>query len=75
MRASPTTFLSGRRSLNPLPASTGRVCQHPCDDRCRRIGIDEERVRLVKHRSLKSFREIYERLKKISDTKVGKRAL
>ena len=21
---------------NPLPASTGRVCQHPCDDRCRR---------------------------------------
>jgi len=26
---------------NPLPASTGRVCQHPCDDRCRRSGIDE----------------------------------
>ncbi len=26
---------------NPLPASTGRVCQHPCDDRCRRISIDE----------------------------------
>ncbi len=26
---------------NPLPASTGRVCQHPCDDRCRRKGIDE----------------------------------
>jgi NADH-quinone oxidoreductase subunit F len=26
---------------NPLPASTGRVCQHPCDDRCRRAGIDE----------------------------------
>ncbi|MBI4892784.1 MAG: FAD-dependent oxidoreductase [Acidobacteria bacterium] len=25
---------------NPLPASTGRVCQHPCDDRCRRSGID-----------------------------------
>ena len=21
---------------NPLPASTGRVCQHPCDHRCRR---------------------------------------
>ena len=21
---------------NPLPASTGRVCQHPCDNRCRR---------------------------------------
>ena len=26
---------------NPLPASTGRVCQHPCDHRCRRAGIDE----------------------------------
>jgi NADH-quinone oxidoreductase subunit F len=26
---------------NPLPGSTGRVCQHPCDDRCRRRGIDE----------------------------------
>ncbi len=26
---------------NPLPASTGRVCQNPCDDRCRRINLDE----------------------------------
>ncbi len=26
---------------NPLPASTGRVCQHPCDDRCRRSAVDE----------------------------------
>ncbi len=26
---------------NPLPASTGRVCQHPCDDHCRRVGLDE----------------------------------
>jgi NADH-quinone oxidoreductase subunit F len=25
---------------NPLPASTGRVCQHPCDGRCRRAAID-----------------------------------
>jgi len=25
---------------NPLPSSTGRVCQHPCDNRCRRHGID-----------------------------------
>jgi NADH-quinone oxidoreductase subunit F len=25
---------------NPLPASTGRVCQHPCDNRCRRAAID-----------------------------------
>ncbi len=26
---------------NPLPGSTGRVCQHPCDDRCRRAGVDQ----------------------------------
>ncbi|HLH08371.1 MAG TPA: NADH-ubiquinone oxidoreductase-F iron-sulfur binding region domain-containing protein [Terriglobales bacterium] len=26
---------------NPLPASTGRVCQHPCDRRCRRQTTDE----------------------------------
>jgi NADPH-dependent glutamate synthase beta subunit-like oxidoreductase len=26
---------------NPLPASTGRVCQHPCDSRCRRQALDE----------------------------------
>ena len=25
---------------NPLPASTGRVCQHPCDHRCRRRSLD-----------------------------------
>jgi NADH-quinone oxidoreductase subunit F len=25
---------------NPLPASTGRVCQHPCDNRCRRQTTD-----------------------------------
>jgi NADH-quinone oxidoreductase subunit F len=26
---------------NPLPSSTGRVCQHPCDSRCRRLTVDE----------------------------------
>jgi NADH-quinone oxidoreductase subunit F len=26
---------------NPLPCSTGRVCQHPCDHRCRRQTVDE----------------------------------
>jgi NADH-quinone oxidoreductase subunit F len=26
---------------NPLPASTGRICQHPCDNRCRRQSFDE----------------------------------
>jgi predicted DNA-binding protein (UPF0251 family) len=41
----------------------------PKEEIARRIGVEEERVRLVKHRSLKSFRETYERLKKISDKK------
>jgi NADH-quinone oxidoreductase subunit F len=26
---------------NPFPASTGRVCQHPCENRCRRQAVDE----------------------------------
>jgi NADH-quinone oxidoreductase subunit F len=26
---------------NPLPATTGRVCQHPCEHRCRRQTVDE----------------------------------
>ena len=26
---------------NPLPSSTGRVCQHPCENRCRRRSLDE----------------------------------
>jgi NADH-quinone oxidoreductase subunit F len=26
---------------NPLPCSTGRVCQHPCDERCRRQAVDD----------------------------------
>ncbi len=26
---------------NPLPSSTGRVCQHPCDSRCRRQTVDQ----------------------------------
>ena len=26
---------------NPLPCSTGRVCQHPCDHRCRRQTVDD----------------------------------
>ena len=47
----------------------------PKEEIALRIGVAEERVRLVKHRCLKSFREIYERLKAISDTKVGKRSL
>jgi NADH-quinone oxidoreductase subunit F len=37
---------------NPLPSSTGRVCQHPCDNRCRRHGIDESVNMREVHRSI-----------------------
>ncbi len=37
---------------NPLPASTGRVCQHPCDDRCRREAVDEAVNMREVHRSI-----------------------
>ena len=37
---------------NPLPSSTGRVCQHPCDNRCRRHDIDESVNMREVHRSI-----------------------
>jgi NADH-quinone oxidoreductase subunit F len=37
---------------NPLPASTGRVCQHPCDNRCRRRAIDESVNMREVHRTI-----------------------
>ena len=37
---------------NPLPASTGRVCQHPCDGRCRRAAIDDAVNMRDVHRSI-----------------------
>jgi RNA polymerase sigma-70 factor (ECF subfamily) len=43
----------------------------PKEEIARRIGVDEERVRLIKSRALKSFRDMYERLKKTLDTKGG----
>ena len=44
----------------------------PKEEIARRIGVDGERVRLVKSRALKSFREMYERIRKIADTKGGR---
>ena len=37
---------------NPLPASTGRICQHPCDNRCRRQSFDEPVNMREVHRSI-----------------------
>jgi RNA polymerase sigma-70 factor (ECF subfamily) len=43
----------------------------PKEEIARRIGVDEARVRLIKSRALKSFRDMYRRLKKTADTKGG----
>ena len=37
---------------NPLPSSTGRVCQHPCDSRCRRQTLDESVNMREVHRAI-----------------------
>ena len=28
------------RKVNPLPSVCGRICQHPCEEKCRRGGLD-----------------------------------
>lgn len=33
--------LSIIRETNPLPQSIGRICAHPCEESCRRGGVDE----------------------------------
>ena len=37
---------------NPLPSSTGRVCQHPCDNRCRRQTLDQSVNMREVHRAI-----------------------
>jgi RNA polymerase sigma-70 factor (ECF subfamily) len=46
----------------------------PKEEIARRIGVNEERVRLVKSRSLKSFREMYQRLRRVAQTKADTKA-
>jgi len=41
------------------------------DEVASRIGVNRERLRLVKSRTFKSFREMYARVNKIADTKGG----
>lgn len=47
----------------------------PKDEIARRTGIPEERVRLLKSRALKNFRDYYLRLRRLSDTKGGGQSL
>jgi len=47
------------RETNPLPLVTGRVCHHPCELECRRVGVDKPIAiqwlkRLVADYSMKS---------------------
>jgi len=65
---------------NPLPASTGRVCQHPCDNRCRRQGLDAAVNMREVHRFIadavllsEDFEAAAERLAKRKMAPTGKR--
>ncbi|MHB9111542.1 MAG: FAD-dependent oxidoreductase [Thermoleophilia bacterium] len=37
----PAEALAVVRETNPLPQSIGRICAHPCEEACRRGGVDE----------------------------------
>lgn len=37
----PAEALAVIRETNPLPQSIGRICAHPCEEACRRGGVDE----------------------------------
>ncbi len=46
---------------NPLPCSTGRVCQHPCDERCRRAAMDDAVNMREVHRFIADYMLLSER--------------
>ena len=58
---------------NPLPASTGRVCQHPCDDRCRRQTVDEAVNMREVHRVIADSVLLSDRFDEMVDRIVAKR--
>lgn len=37
----PAEALAVVRETNPMPQSIGRICAHPCEEACRRGGVDE----------------------------------
>ena len=59
---------------NPLPASTGRVCQHPCDERCRRQTMDDAVNMREVHRFIADSVLLTERFEAAAD-RVAKRKL
>jgi NADH-quinone oxidoreductase subunit F len=52
---------------NPLPASTGRVCQHPCDNRCRRHSIDAAVNMREVHRLIADYILLSDRFGEMAD--------
>ena len=58
---------------NPLPASTGRVCHHPCQGRCRRIEVDATVSTREVHRYIAdSVYDNEDKLRKIKHKKLKK---
>jgi NADH-quinone oxidoreductase subunit F len=52
---------------NPLPATTGRVCQHPCQDLCRRAAVDAPVAMREVHRYIADTIFSSERLQPLTD--------
>jgi NADH-quinone oxidoreductase subunit F len=59
---------------NPLPASTGRVCQHPCDDRCRRAAVDQAVNMRDVHRLIADSVLLSDRFDKVVDRVLARKA-
>ena len=58
---------------NPLPSSTGRVCQHPCDSRCRRQTLDQAVNMREVHRFIADSIFESDQYKRIADSIVSRK--
>ena len=58
---------------NPFPASTGRVCQHPCESRCRRQTVDEPINMREVHRVIADSVLLSDKFDAMAGTVVAKR--
>jgi NADH-quinone oxidoreductase subunit F len=58
---------------NPLPATTGRVCQHPCQDLCRRAAIDAPVAMREVHRYIADAIFASDRLEPLTERLLARR--
>jgi NADH-quinone oxidoreductase subunit F len=58
---------------NPLPASTGRVCQHPCENRCRRQMLDQPVNMREVHRLIADEVYLSDRFEAVAEAIVSRR--